>query len=506
MFFPAFLFPQTASIEWAKCYGGLGNETPMRIIQTSDGGYITGGRTNSLDSYITTNYGGVDFWILRLDENGDTIWSKVYGGSGSDYFYDIIETPGSGFIAMGHSNSTDGCVHGNHGDNDIWLLKLDANGDTLWTKCFGGSDNEWGNRIFPKNANSYIITGSSCSSDFDVSENNGFFDYWIFEIDSSGNILWEKSYGGSLSDYFHSFDSIPGTGFIVCGTSNSDDFDVCGNNGDYDAWIVCLDYSGDTLWSRNYGGSGWDDPFSLKSLSNGYIISNWSNSSDQDVWGNHGMNDFWMIRTDLAGDTIWTRSFGGSDDDGPNDVFVDSDGNFIAAGLSFSSDGDISYFHGAIDMWIIKFDTLGNLLWEKSLGGSGMEFESSSCQTTDSAYVIVGGTYSDDGDVTGHIGDSDFWIVKVRETPLGITEDISYTKASVYPNPANDEFNITFDKNIHKTVLITIVNSDGKPVFYKELRDTHGEIKITRPDVAGGVYFIKLVTENEVIVKKLILN
>jgi hypothetical protein len=176
-------------------------EEAYSVQQTSDGGFVIAGKSRSHDGDLDINFGLGDCWILKLDSTGSIQWSKIYGGSDWDYAYDIKQTTDGGFIVVGASASDDNCVSGNHGYNDYWVLRLDNNGDTLWTKCYGGSKDDYAYAVEQTVDGGFIVSGYSYSTDGDVSGNHGGSDLWILRLDANGNILWSKCYGGSSSEY-----------------------------------------------------------------------------------------------------------------------------------------------------------------------------------------------------------------------------------------------------------------------------------------------------------------
>ncbi len=394
------------TIEWQKCFGGSNGEEAYSIDQTTDGGYIVAGKTRSNDGDVSGNHGSYDYWIVKLDAAGDTSWTKCLGGSSSDYARSIRQTNDGGYIIAGYSESNNGDVSGNHGDYDYWIVKLDAAGDTLWTKCLGGSSSDYAQSIRQTSDGGYIVAGTTWSNDGDVSGNHGSLDYWIVKLDAAGDTLWTKCLGGSDKDYAYSIQQTSDGGYIVAGYTYSNDGDVSGNHGSSDSWIVKLDAAGDTLWTKCLGGSSSDYARSIRQTSDGgYIIAGYSKSNDGDVSGNHGSYDYWIVKLDAAGDTLWTKCLGGSDHYYARSIQQTSDGGYIVAGSKDS-----------LDYWIIKLNSFGDSTWTKCLGGSKDDYAQSIQQTNDGGYIIAGYSESNDGDVSGNHGGSDFWIVKLSDS------------------------------------------------------------------------------------------
>ena len=284
----------------------------------------------------------------------------------------------------------------------------------VWQKSLGGSAYDNAFSIVQTSDGGYIVTGTSFSDDGDVMGNHGDGDYWIVKLDTKGNLTWQKSLGGSWIDEGNDIVQTSDGGYIIAGYSNSNDGDVTGHHGITgryldipDAWVVKLDAKGNLTWQKSLGGSQEDNAHSIVQTSDGgYIIAGYSKSNDGDVTGNHGGADYWIIKLNAKGNLTWQRSLGGSRYDKASSIAQTSDGGYVIAGYSESNDGDVTGNHGNSDYWIVKLDAKGNLTWQKSLGGSTNDEASSIVQTSDGGYIIAGYSESNDGDVTGHHGES----------------------------------------------------------------------------------------------------
>jgi len=500
---------QAPTIEWQKSFGGSGDDRAYSIKQTSDGGYIVAGYSYSNDGDVNGNYGYADYWIVKLNANGDTTWTKSYGGLYVDYAYSISQTNDGGYIVAGTTSSTDGDISGNNGQNDYWILKLNAIGDTLWTKCLGGSRNESAYSISQISDGGYIIAGFSSSNDGDVSGNNGNVgnaDYWIVKLNEIGDTLWTKCLGGSNGDYANYISQTSDGGYIVAGYSYSNDGYVSGNHGQYDYWIVKIDAIGDTLWTKCLGGSRNETTKSISQTSDGgYIVAGFSNSSDGDVSVNKDSSDAWIVKLNATGDTLWTKCLGGSDHDYAWSIKQTTDGGYIIAGFSSSNDGDVSGNHGNSDYWIVKLNAIGDTLWTKCLGGSNSDDARSINQTSDGGYIVAGISRSNDGDVSGNHGGSDYWIVKLSPDTLTSVPEINQKDLfSLYPNPAKNNVQLIMSNEQLKNVRIEIVSITGKTVYTSSLRGTKQAIDLSNQ--AKGIYFVKLIGEGFVSVEKLVLE
>jgi len=352
---------EIGDIEWEKSFGGTGYDYAYSVQQTLDSGFIITGNTFSFDGDFGENNGWADCFILKIDTIGNLEWSKFYGGTDPDYGNSIIQTTDGGFITAGVSQSNDIDVSDNNGGIDIWILKLDNLGNLEWEKNFGGLSSDHAHSIKQTNDEGFIIAGHSSSNNIDVSGGNGNIDYWIVKLDNLGNLEWEKSYGGSRNDSAYEIQLTSDGGFIVAGISSSEDGDVSENNSSFyiDCWILKLDSLGSLEWEKNYGGSGNDYANSIQQTSDeGFIIAGSTESNDIDVSNNNGALDYWLFKLDQDGNLEWEKNYGGLGNDYANSISITNDGGCIIAGSSGSSDGDLNNNNGDLDFWIIKLSPL----------------------------------------------------------------------------------------------------------------------------------------------------
>jgi len=407
---------QAPSIEWQRCLGGTNTDIAQSIQQTSDGGFIVAGGTESNDGDVSGNHGAYDYWVVKLNSSGDIEWQKCLGGTDWDKAYSIQQTSDGGFIVSGYIGSNDGDVSGNHGYDDAWVVKLNSSGDIEWQKCLGGTDNDFANSIQQSNDGGFIVAGFKESNESDMSGNHGAIDALVVKLNSSGDIEWQKCLGGTDYDSAHSIQQISDGGFIVAGRTRSNNGDVSGNHGACDAWVVKLNSSGDIEWQKCLGGTDNDYANSIQQTSDGgFIVAGGTHSNDGDVSGNHGRDDAWVVKLNSTGDIEWQKCLGGTDNDFANSIQQSSDGGFIVAGETKSNDGDVSGNHGVYDYWVVKLNSSGDIEWQKCLGGTDYDYAYSIHQTSDGGFIVAGNTASNDGDVSGNHGASDAWVVKLNK-------------------------------------------------------------------------------------------
>ena len=304
------------NIEWQKCLGGTESDRGNAIYQTADSGYVVIGEASSNDGDVAFHYGcngcPEDFWIVKIDKNGNLEWQKTYGGTGYDFAQSIIQTANGGYIAVGVTTSIDGDVTGNHGGFDAWVIRLDSAGNLLWQKCYGGSAGDALYSVAEVSNGEFVIAGNTDSDDGDVSNNHGVEDAWLLKINNLGTILWQKCFGGSSGDNSFSMEMTTDGGFVMTGETDSNDGDVTGNHGQGDFWIIKTDQNGNLEWQKCLGGSSPDIAYSVKQCSdNGFIIAGFSESNDGDVTGNHSggscgptCRDFWVVKLSPSGTNV----------------------------------------------------------------------------------------------------------------------------------------------------------------------------------------------------------
>ncbi|XOV67657.1 MAG: T9SS C-terminal target domain-containing protein [Fluviicola sp.] len=445
-------FGQVTPIEWENSFGGSQLEEVGSIQQTSDGGYILAGETSSSDYDVSSNNGLHDFWLIKIDGNGLLSWEKSFGGSQMEKAHCVKQTFDGGYIIAGESSSLDGDVTHNNGDRDFWIVKVTALGNIEWQKSYGGSGWDSAKSIQPTQDGGFIVAGESESSDGDVSGSHGDMDFWILKLDGSGNLTWQKSFGGSNWDSAESIQETNDGGFIVAGASESGNGDVTFNQGEKDFWIVKLDANGLIEWEQSYGGSEWDSAHSIQQTTDGgYVIAGESKSSNGHV-GILGSNlekhggdrDVWAIKVDSMGNLEWESLLGGTDWDAGRSVQQTADNGYVVLGYSNSYDDDVTENKGNWDYWVVKLNSVGSLEWEKSLGGSYHDIGTSIQITNDGGYIVAGNAWSNDIDVSLNQGANDIWVVKLS------------------PYLATDEYYIPKDKK-----PIKIFNYLGQETVYE---------------------------------------
>lgn len=341
--------------QWSKLLGGAGFDMGNTVIPTTDGGYAIAGYSLSNDGDVSGSNGGPDAWVIKLDASGNKQWSKLFGGNGSDMAFSIVETADRGFLVASGTVSNDGDVSGNHGAEDAWLIKLDANGNKQWSKLYGGALGDDFFTMIATPDGGYIIGGSSSSNNGDLTGNQGEEDAWLLKLDANGNKQWSKLYGGLQRDRVHAIHATTDGGYVIAGAYESKGGDVSGNHGIVDAWVMKVDANGNKQWGKLYGGTEYDEATSiLPTADGGYIIAGQSHSNNGDVSGNHGVSDTWVMKLDTKGNKLWSKLYGGSLGDYALALVAATDGGYVIAGQAYSNNGDVSGSHGFWEAWVMK--------------------------------------------------------------------------------------------------------------------------------------------------------
>jgi len=340
-----------------------------------------------------------------LTERPDLLWAKSYGGSDEEKAYSIEQTTDGGYIFAGYSYSNDVHVGANYGNTDVWIVKIDEAGNLQWEKNYGGSKWEEAYSIQQTTDGGYIVAGKTNSNDGDVGGNTVSFDYWILKLDESGNVQWEKNYSGIDYDEATSIQQTIDGGYIVAGRTDMSNIPFTSS---YNYWILKLDALGNLQWEKDYGGSEDDIAKAIiQTIDGGYIVAGVTESSNGDVSHNNGSIDCWIVKLDQLGNLEWEKSYGGTKNDGAYSIQQTIDGGYICAGYTASNDGDIGGNNGHSDCWIIKLDESGNLVWENNYGDLYHEYAQSIKQTVDGGYICAGGAEV--------LGSYNYWIIKLDE-------------------------------------------------------------------------------------------
>jgi uncharacterized repeat protein (TIGR01451 family) len=412
-----FAFSQ-AGIEWQRLLGGSAEEKTSRIVQTADSGFIAIGYTFSSDFDIIGAHGNADIWVTKLSKNGALEWAKTFGGSNADLGTSICQTQDGNYVFTGMSKSNDGDVTLNRGNEDFWVVKIDAIGNILWQKSYGGSYADFPLNIIETADNMLVVNGYTVSNDFDVSGNHGGTDVWVIKLNAIGSLVWQHAFGGNGSEIASQLIETPDYGYLFTGYTTSDTFDITSNHGGADIWNVKLDSAGSLTWQKTYGGSADENAFAIKkTVDNNYVVAGWTASNNGDVSGNNGgIADEWVIEVDNSGTLLWQQCIGGTNEDRGYDIIQNTDSTLITVGFT-----NTYISHGNYEAWICKLTKTGHLVYRNSIGGSQIDVANCITPTFDHHFILGCYTNSIDGDVAGGHGDYDFWMSKINDPVRNIS-------------------------------------------------------------------------------------
>ena len=471
------------AIQWQRSYGGLYPDFAYASAATSDSGFIIAGYTHSDDFYVSGNHGLYDAWIVKISSTSDVQWQKCLGGTSFDFASSVQQTTDGGYIFAGASQSHDSDLTANYGGYDYWVVKLSSTGNIQWQKNFGGSGDDEAYCVRQTTDGGYIVGGYSNSHDSEVTGNHSGYDYWVIKLTSSGGIQWEHSYGGSGNDLCFSVLQATDGGYVLCGYAESSDGDVSNDHGGQDYWLVKTNETGEIEWQRSYGGSGDDEASSvLQTSDGGYIIAGNSRSYDGDITRPNGSLDFWIVKTDDTGGLQWQNSFGGTLDDGATSILQNPDSSYVVVGYTNSDDREVTSEFGLQDEWVIKLAPDGSLIWQKCMGGSDDEGATSVVKTLDERYFVCGSSASQDHDVTENYGSYDYWVVML-DPRVNVPTVSNAGKISIAPNPTVDAVSVIGAANLR----IQVYDVTGR--LLKEAGNTDNILISSLP---AAVYFIKL--------------
>ncbi|HEX7319901.1 MAG TPA: hypothetical protein VF399_06050 [bacterium] len=430
-----FLFTQAPDTLWTRTYGGTGWDEACEVESREDGGYIVIGETQLS--------GNIYAWLLKMDADGDTLWTKIYNGE----FWAIEQTSDRGYVIAGSI-----CQPGEN-NLDAYLLKTDPAGDTLWSRCYGGALDDIAYAVQPTFDGGYILAGQS----------NSYSDVYVVKTDSLGNMQWQKTYGGTYRDYCFSAKQVNDGGYIFAG------YTAYLTDPWADVYIIRTDSIGDTLSTRTYGTPGNnDEAYCVQCVSGGgYIVAGWTCSFGQG-------GDIWLLRLSDRGDSLWTRTYGGLDFEYGSSVQETGDGGFVIAGYTRS------FGAGYEDVYVVKTDSVGDTLWTKTIGGAGQDEGYSISMTADNGCIIAGRTNSYGS------GSWDVYLVKLAHQ-TGVVEEKKQTSDPEYMIPTVFHGSLRYLSGMKNCKVFDIMGRQINPA-----------------SIGPGIYFIEIngKIEQKVIIAK----
>jgi hypothetical protein len=469
-----------SQITFEKTYGGSGVEWGNQIVNTDNGDFIIAGYTTSFpEGNFQWNQ---DAWILRVNSSGDTIWTRRYGTSGNDMALSIIKS-NSSFIITGYKYTS--LIK----KRDAWIIKIDSNGDTIWTKSYGGNKKDAGESIAPTDDGGYIVVGETQSF------GPGDYDIWILRLNADGDTVWTRTYdnGNRKDDLGKSIVPLRNNKFLISANTN---FILSPIRPISDVWFLLIDINGDTLITNRYDSSLTDYIYSFSATSDGGAIA----AGTTDLIDLNPAEDLWIVKLDSLCNISWSKIYGNYGKfDGGRSAIQTMDGGYIVTGYTQSSGPEFD------NLWLLKLDSHGDTLWTKVFGYNENDGGLSILQTDDKGYIVTGYTGFVSWPLNAIPGNSDVYLIKTNpkgQIATGINDKIdrhiiSENKLSAYPNPFNPSTMIEFDLHKDQHVKMIIYNLEGQIIelLKNETMNTGSHtIEWTPPTGSSGTYFCELNT------------
>jgi uncharacterized delta-60 repeat protein len=450
-----FLIKTNASgnVQWAKTYGGADWDEAFSVRQTSDGGYIVAGRTWSFAAGVT--------FLIKTDASGNVQWAKTYGGTP----HSVQQTSDGGYIVAGYSVS---------GGGNVLLIKTDANGNLVWAKTYGGTNIDWANSVQQTSDGGYIVAGSTRSF------GAGNDDIFLIKTDANGNVQWAKTYGEWYNDRAYSVQQTPDGGYIVAGWTGSFGAGLA------DVFLMKTDANGNIIWFKTYGGTGYDEAYSVRRTSDGgYIVAGYTASFGA------GGEDIFLIKTDANGNIQWAKTYGGISGDKAYSVQQTSDGGFIVAGYTES------FGVGGEDIFLIKTDANGNI------GSCSIVRNASPTVTTPSPTVTMPSPY----------------VSSVSPTVNSVSPTVTSPTLTVSaPCPLSDDNELGISESCKPVSgIITLYKGGIKVIGSGEfevkvynvsgvmVKSIKGKDKV-KLELSRGVYFVEVISGDRVLREKVVIR
>lgn len=462
------LIGQPPDVLWYKELGDVMGDIGFDAIEGEDGEYFVIGRTQVSEN----NW---DAYVAKLDNNGDIVWENTYGGNMDEQIVSICPGLYFGYVVAGYT-STDAS-----GLSDIWILYIDDNGDSIASVKYGSWSSDQAYCIRPNVDQGFIVSSRSAIYQWGDQIH-------LMKLDISLDTIWTKLYGGPMQDYGHMVEETSDYGYIIAGRSYTTVYPESG-----DAWVIKTDDNGDTLWTKKYGGNDEDIFFALVETDDGYIFAGQTWSFDAQLI------DMYVVRTDDEGEVIWSNLYGGEGADYAYRIFEAPDGNYVISGYSTS-------FNDSRDVYLIKIDGDGNLLWEQNYGDElDNEYMYGGVPTSDGGYLFAGKLdyyYSNQDDI---------FALKLGPEVTGLEQMTILNKGDFYnyPNPVKDKSTFYFDLESKSMVNLSVYDAFGRHVatlFNGYQSNGTQQIDFNFSGFETGIYFVKLEADDQVEVRKIIVS
>ncbi len=489
-------------IDWQHCFIGPDDDKVSEVLALDDGFFLLGSFGIKVNNPLINHQ--YDVWLIKTDLNGNILWDRKYGGSKNDVGVKILKTHDNNFIIVAKSGSNDYDL-GNSPyptSTNFWIYKINHNGDILWSKIVGGNWEDWPVTATITSDNGVIVLGHTQSADGDVSVSYGSWDIWAVKLDVDGNKVWDYTIGTQGGEFASEIVEYTDGGMLIGGSS-----DGYGNGNidcDFSSYpmaqslITKLDSNLNLEWQHCYGGSLTEWVNSITLSESEILACHTVRSTDGDLSnsGHHGELDIWFTRLDSLGNLLWGKCYGGSHKEAASRLFIQNNGDLLVFGYTESNDYDVQGNHSpGFDIWVFKIDSSGVLLWQQCLGGIGQEYISAFAvtRTSSNSYVVAAETFGSFG--TGDINCNttaatayDIWLFKVTDTTVVSRKEDIFSTLTIYPNPANEYITIRCNETVKG--YFSLFNSLGDELISGTpfVNESHFRLNGYRP----GIYFYRV--------------
>lgn len=520
---------------WQNCFGGTGADRAYGVAQTENG-FIIAGSTDSMDGDITIDHGGIDGWLVRTDQNGGLIWQKSYGGTNGDYLKDVFSTAGGNFLLAGMTASQNGTIDHNPypGTWSYWFMKVDGEGNIIWQTIAGGPNTNWLWGAYPTADGGIIGIGETVGGGGDISHFFGYVDIWVVKLDANGQVEWDFTAGTPTNvafgiQYGLSVIQTSDEGYLLTGQG------TVGLHGNLDCEpthsaagiIVKLDANGQQQWSRCFGGDKSEVISDIVEVDDGYVFTGSVRSKDGAfagcIWSNNDVSDLWIGKIDFDGDLLWMHCYGGTRDESGSTIKLRPDGGFTVLGSAGSHDGDVTHNYAVpprSNLWVLRFTAEGLLLYEACFGSKGITYSgtrNNMLQLGSNRLVIVGYTTAkahQPPENTGNIecgnyntgyANLDWWAFEIYDTTVFVQEHFDLEKIQVFPNPAVAEVWVQLpEKFLIAGTKIELYNPMGSLLYKAQLQNNYHRIDISH--LPKGLYLLRIWNGKSWFIEKVVVR
>ena len=489
---------QTPTVIWQTSFGGSGSDLIYSMCATPDGMIYVNGTTYSNDYDVRGLKGVSGMWCSRLDTTGYLYLTKCYGSTGYANGAHMAPING-GFLLVGSNSGSGGDVSVPKGQLDIWTTIIDDQGALIKDKSYGGTGYDRATSGVRDVDGGYVLLGTSYSKDGDVdtSKQKGGGGAWVVKLDTGGNVVWQNFLYDTADRplFAEGIQQVADSSYIVVGSTLSD------------VVVVKLDRQGAQQWMVTYGGDSTKE--SLYDVCDagdgGYVAVGYSKSANGDLDTNYGEEDVWVIKLNDTGGTVWQQNYGGSKQDVGRSIIQCLEGGFLFLGYTCSADVDVNGNHsslGSSDIWAVKIDDTGKVVWQKCMGGDNFEYGRKVIQMSSGNFLIGGYAESWTGDLNVNHGDYDAWLLKLSNPyVVSVAGVLNDNDVMIYPNPANDKVIVTLGRAIRGD--LELIDMQGRVLLTQPLNEQVKRYSLNVQSLPAGNYHIRLATGGKILTKQI---